>query len=311
MGRPPKKGLTYFPRDTDYYDDLKIMDLMNMYGPLGLVIYDIVITMVYKEGYYLEVSLDKIAAYIMRIVGNRWIKDRNLVLQVIQYCADIGLLHDALLRQSVITSTGIQRRYQEVTVRNKVSKNKYWLLDNDGQVPLNVPENLVSVTETPVFATETTVNVAASTQKKSKPNKIYTTTKGDRSPIEFAEEIFGRPINSTEMEKIIEMQKAYTEDLIILALKETALNNVQNINYTVAILANWKAKGYDTVEKAQAGLEQRRIRVNGKGRSKRPDVLPDYYVQMKSGSEKETAEETDFDREEFEEIRRKLKEQEK
>lgn len=311
MGRPPKKGLTYFPRDTDYYDDLKIMDLMNMYGPLGLVIYDIVITMVYKEGYYLEVSLDKIAAYIMRIVGNRWIKDRNLVLQVIQYCADIGLLHDALLRQSVITSTGIQRRYQEVTVRNKVSKNKYWLLDNDGQVPLNVPENLVSVTETPVFATETPVNVAASTQKKSKPNKIYTTTKGDRSPIEFAEEIFGRPINSTEMEKIIEMQKAYTDDLIILALKETALNNVQHINYTVAILANWKAQGYDTVEKAQEGLKQRRTRTNGKSRSKRPDVLPDYYVQMKSGSEKEITEETDFDREEYEEIRRKLKEQEK
>ena len=31
---------------------------------------------------------------------------------------------------------------------------------------------------------------------------------------------------------------------------------------------------------------------------------------MKTGSEKETAEETDFDREEFEEIRRRLREQE-
>lgn len=44
--------------------------------------------------------------------------------------------------------------------------------------------------------------------------------------------------------------------------------------------------------------------------SHRQDVLPDYYQQMKSGSEKETAEETDFDREEFEEIRRRLREQE-
>lgn len=49
----------------------------------------------------------------------------------------------------------------------------------------------------------------------------------------------------------------------------------------------------------------------GKETQKRQDILPDYYVQMKSGSEKETTEETDFDREEFEEIRRKLKEQEK
>lgn len=42
----------------------------------------------------------------------------------------------------------------------------------------------------------------------------------------------------------------------------------------------------------------------------RQDVLPDYYQQMKTGSEKETAEETDFNREEYEEIRRQLQEQE-
>lgn len=48
----------------------------------------------------------------------------------------------------------------------------------------------------------------------------------------------------------------------------------------------------------------------GKSIQGRQDVLPDYYVQMKSGEEKEAAKEPDFDREEFEEIRRKLKEQE-
>ena len=41
--------------------------------------------------------------------------------------------------------------------------------------------------------------------------------------------------------------------------------------------------------------------------SRRQDVLPDYYQQMKSGSDPEVAEDVDFDREEFEEIRRKLK----
>ena len=44
---------------------------------------------------------------------------------------------------------------------------------------------------------------------------------------------------------------------------------------------------------------------------KRQDVFPDYYQQMKTGSDLEVAEATDFNREEFEEIRRKLKEQEK
>ena len=44
--------------------------------------------------------------------------------------------------------------------------------------------------------------------------------------------------------------------------------------------------------------------------SQRQDVLPEYYEQMKTGSEPEVAEAADFNREEFEEIRRKLKEQE-
>lgn len=44
--------------------------------------------------------------------------------------------------------------------------------------------------------------------------------------------------------------------------------------------------------------------------SKRQDVLPDYYEQMKSGSDLEVAEETNFNREEYEEIRRRLREQE-
>lgn len=35
MGRPIKAGLSYFPKDVDYYEDFKIMDLMNEYGPLG------------------------------------------------------------------------------------------------------------------------------------------------------------------------------------------------------------------------------------------------------------------------------------
>ena len=39
MGRKPKTGLDYFPKDVDYYDDFNIMDLMNEYGPLGQTIY--------------------------------------------------------------------------------------------------------------------------------------------------------------------------------------------------------------------------------------------------------------------------------
>ena len=48
----------------------------------------------------------------------------------------------------------------------------------------------------------------------------------------------------------------------------------------------------------------------GKETQKRQDILPDYYQQMKTGSDLETAEAADFNREEFEKIRRQLREQE-
>lgn len=174
MARPRKTGLDYFPKDVDTWDNFRIMDLVNEYGPLGYCVYDIVRDEIYKNGYYLEVPLDKVAALVVRKIGNRWVKDKNLVLQVIQYCADIGLLHNALLTQSVITSVGIQRRYSEVTVRNKVDTSKYWLLEkNNYQEALeSASKKPVSVTKTRVSAAKTPINATEIPQKERKVNEI-------------------------------------------------------------------------------------------------------------------------------------------
>ena len=51
MPRPPKKGLAYFPKDVDFYQDEKIVELGMKYGPLGLTIYDVLLTLIYREGY--------------------------------------------------------------------------------------------------------------------------------------------------------------------------------------------------------------------------------------------------------------------
>lgn len=130
MGRPIKKGLRFFYKDVDYYDDERIIDLLYEFGPIGQTIYDIVLCMVYRNGYYLEIGLDSLTRNVVKIIGNRWVK-KDLVRKVILYCADIGLFNDALLQQSVITSASIQRSYQTVHARNKILKNKYWLLENE------------------------------------------------------------------------------------------------------------------------------------------------------------------------------------
>lgn len=175
MGRKPKTGLIYFSKDVDYYDDFKIMDLMNEYGPLGQTIYDVILCMVYHEGYYLEVpSMEQLAVKIIKTIGNRWVKKKDFVLQVVHYCADIGLFDKTLLNQNVITSVGIQRCYDSVTVRNKVNKTKYRLIDENGQPLLNAPKKAISATENAISATEMPINDADMQQKKSKENKyIY------------------------------------------------------------------------------------------------------------------------------------------
>ena len=158
MARPIKAGLDYFLSDVDFWDEGKIMDLTNEYGPIGVCVYDVILRQVYRNGYYLEISPDTLAARVIRIIGNRWIENKSRVLEVIDYCAEIGLFDKALLSQSIITSVGIQQRYAQVSARNKVDKSKYWLLEESAPSTASTDPETVTVTETEVSATETGIS---------------------------------------------------------------------------------------------------------------------------------------------------------
>lgn len=176
MARPRKAGLEYFYKDVHDWDDFRIIDLVNRFGPSGFAVYDVVLCEIYKNGYYLETPLEKLTLFVIRAIGSRWIKDKSFVLQVLQYCAEIGLFDDALLSQSVITSAEIQTHYSEVTARSKADKSKYWLLGEPEKkdspaVLINAPEKKVFATETPVFVAKTPVNDANMHQSKTNKNK--------------------------------------------------------------------------------------------------------------------------------------------
>lgn len=73
MARPIKPGLEYFSLDVDIFEDDKIFDLQNEYGPLGEVIYLRLLCLIYKNGYYYRFdSLDKLAGLLIKSIGNRW-----------------------------------------------------------------------------------------------------------------------------------------------------------------------------------------------------------------------------------------------
>lgn len=147
------------------------MDLINEYGPLGSTIFDCVLCMIYREGYYLELPMDKLCLAVIKSIGSKWVK-KHQVMQVIQYCADIGLFDKSLLARSVVTSAGLQRRYAEVTSRNKVDKSLYWLIENEnGQPLINAPKNSISAAKKAISATEMRNSDAEMQQEKEIRNK--------------------------------------------------------------------------------------------------------------------------------------------
>ena len=190
MARAVGKGLRYFPKDVDYYMDDRIMDLLDAFGPLGQTVYDVMLTMVYREGYYLEMSPDRLARQIIRWIGSRWVGSREAVVKVLDFIAEVGLIDGCLYRQGVITSAAIQRRYDEVAARRKTDRSKYWLLEaepaaetetiaaesagcaaecvpNAAECAPNAPSAVPSAAETPLFAAES----AQSKEKETRGNK--------------------------------------------------------------------------------------------------------------------------------------------
>lgn len=176
-GAPRQSGLDYFPKMVNFYDnDDKIFDLLDRYGPLGVTIYDCILTIVYANGYYANLSKDKLSRMVIKKIGNKWIKDKQAVVQVIDYCADLDLFRKDLMQQNIITSVGIQKRYYKIAVKlmkRRLYSKDYWLLDEEGEPLLNSAisrinseENRINSEVKPFSSENTAIN-----KRKEKENK--------------------------------------------------------------------------------------------------------------------------------------------
>ena len=186
MARPIKEGLAYFPFDTDFFDDDKLFDIQNEFGPLGEVIYLRILCLIYKNGYYYEFSsMDKLCALLIKSIGNRWTRGKSSVEQVILRLAECNLLSSELVRSGVLTSVGVQKRYLKVTERRRINTEKYWLLsdlknEDRGEAWESAPKNEVSATETEVIVTETPI-IVDNNDTKEKKRKVNKTIYNARS----------------------------------------------------------------------------------------------------------------------------------
>ena len=135
MPRPQKRGLDYFPLDTDFFSDNKIRILKARYGVNGIMVYIYLLCEIYKNGYYLTWDSDQ--KYIMADELN--LTD-GFIEQVLAFLLERSLLESKLfLSDTVLTSPGIQRRFQlavkERAKKTPVKVEGFWLLDEETTEP--------------------------------------------------------------------------------------------------------------------------------------------------------------------------------
>lgn len=182
MARPFKSGLQYFPLDVNFFDDEKILDLNIEYGILGEIIYLRMLTMVYANGYYLELTPLQVAKHLYHKIGNGWTETKETLETIIKYLGVIGLFDNRLLMSGVITSRAIQKQYLlSSRRRKKVEIYKHWLLNQAEMLEINtffkpsreinVDHNQVSDNDNEAKPTKTAVKVSKSTQKEKEKKK--------------------------------------------------------------------------------------------------------------------------------------------
>lgn len=171
MARPKKRGLAYFPLDTDFMSDRKIQRLLLKHGCEGITTYLAVLCETYRTyGYYLpmhgECCFD--IGFTLRL-------DEKHIRDILDYCVDIHLFDRMMLEEkNILTSPGIQERWQEICKRNKEEMDKSYRLErvktdiSAAEIPVYVTETLLSVTKTPTKG-----------KGKGKINKTNTINKTD------------------------------------------------------------------------------------------------------------------------------------
>lgn len=166
MARPKQDGLLYFSFDTDFfYADKRIKRLHSKYGNDGLMFYIYMLAEIYRNGYYTrwdEETAEDIAADLHLKEG--------LIEQVLTFLVSRSLLFKSTLANSdtIITSPGIQKRYQEAVKGRKRQievDSEIWLLSEEETA------SCIKVTHNDSFS-EKNQSKSEKNQSKSEKNTI-------------------------------------------------------------------------------------------------------------------------------------------
>ena len=238
MARPKQDGLLYFSFDTDFfYADKRIRRLLFKYKGKGVLIYIYLLSEIYRNGYYISLDeelIEDIAAYFQLKEG--------FIEQVLTYLFNRSLLTKSILatQDTIITSPGIQKRYQEAKKSSKRQievDSEIWLLgESETASCIKVVHNVSNSEKNPSNSEKNSI-------KESKVNKSKVK---QREPLRHIEEFISaypkecnRYLTETAYidlvvgeveteENLVQCAKNYAEACKILETTERYIKNAEN-----------------------------------------------------------------------------------
>ena len=243
MARPIKKGLEYFPMDTDFFADKKIRLLRGEFGAAGLLVLLATYCRIYDtEGYW--ASFDDDDAILTADELGCGITAQT-VREVIQCAVRRGLFDRRIFEEyGVLTSHGIQRRCVVVSAkRGKISViAEYWLLDENNVQ--DVPASIRGKIE--VQGIDTLAKSRTEIREEPQPEEPQ------QAPLNsyIEQNLFSMsPGNWEDLRDL--MDAGISEELVRYAVDKAVGNGKRAWSYTRSILNNWLVKGFKTVEEAK------------------------------------------------------------
>ena len=256
MARPRKQGLLYFSFDTDFfYSDRRIKALRARFGNDGIVLYIWILCEVYKDkGYYL-IHDDDCTDNMVTDLG----LTEGFIKQVMEYLTSRSLLTKiSTLASSVtiITSPGIQKRYQEAMKGQKRAieiKEEIWLLSKEETASfIKVTQNEAISEKNPSISEKNPLKEKKGKESKVKENKVNknkaTKEQIDLSCFSYDEKLNEAFLEYAKMREKIKkpISTQHTVDLLVKKLKELSTVNGDMDNdkaievLNQSIMNNWQ-----------------------------------------------------------------------
>lgn len=256
MARPNKEGLDYFSLDTDITGDDKIKLIKAKHGLVGFAIVILLLTKIYKEGYYYQWSEDE-----QYLFADDARVDIDTVTAVVNDCINKGFFNQELFQKyGILTSRGIQKRFlQACTRRKKLALiREYFIVDdymkevfegkkiivsfNSINVDINTDKPELVQTEIPQIEIEREI------EKESKEKDNAREDDDAKEVLSLYQNEVGI-VSPTVAELLTDANKTFSSEWVKAAIREAVKHNARNWSYIDAILKSWRNNGFKTKPK--------------------------------------------------------------